>query len=303
MSKPAVHGKPKAMGGNKISKPRLHLRPGRPTGAELRKVALLQIETSLKALKGNNVSPDRVHDVRTYIKKLRAILQLASPVISKRQREHASALLRDAATRLAPLRDSEVLLRTLDDLLEESGLSVDAFSSLRAGLADTAEQRRRNDSKRIPLVLGYLRKLRDSLEKWPFHKLQGGDLKNRIRRSYRRGRIALKLCSSTPDANAFHLWRKQVKLLWYQLRITAPFWKNQGADLIDTTGRIGELAGEERDLTLLGDALEPRAQHREIQLLRDRISSVLPSLRHQALEAGADFYASKPKSFVRDLDL
>ena len=287
----------------KIPKARLHLRPGKPIGPELRKVALLQIGSSLLALKGNNALPDRVHDVRTYIKKLRAILHLASPVISKRHREHAAALLRNAAARLAPLRDSEVLLRTLDNLLEEHVFFADSFSSLRAGLADTAEQRRRNDAKKIPLVLGCLRKLKASVEEWPLEKLEAGDLKNRIRRSYRRGRIAMKHCCSEAEPDAFHLWRKQVKLLWYQLRITAPFWKNQAADLIDTTDKIGQLAGEERDLSLLRDALEKRAGQPEIGLLGDRIFSILPQLRREALDTGIEFYRSKPRSFVHDLDL
>ena len=235
----------------KKAKARLHLRHGKPCGSELRKIALLQIEAALESLRGNNVSPEPVHDARTYIKKLRAILQLASPVMSKKERDQPTILLREAAVRLAPLRDSEVRIRTLD---------------------------------------------------WPLDDLQGKDLKRRIRRSYRRGRTALDLCSTTPDPDPFHLWRKQVKQLWYQLRITAPYWKDEAADLIAATDKIGQLAGDERDLTLLRETLRLGPQGNATSLLIEKIDGLLPPLRRDAVEAGRSFYENRPKLFVAALE-
>lgn len=298
-------GKPRASRTGKerkTAKPRLHLRHGKPCGPELRKVALLQIEAALRALHGNNVSPDPVHDARTYIKKIRAILQLASTVMPGKQREQPIRLLREAAMRLGPLRDSEVRLRTLDALLERTGLPAGDYASLRAGLADVAKQRRQNDARRIPGVLASFRKLRDASESWPLDDLKGKDLKRRIRRSYRRGRTSLDLCRATPEPDPFHLWRKQVKELWYQLRITAPYWKDGAADLIEASGRIGQLAGEERDLTLLGETLRQGPQGKRTSLLLCNIAELLPSLRRDAVKAGHAFYANKPKNFVGDLE-
>lgn len=286
----------------KRAKARLNLRHGKPCGPELRKVALLQIEAALEALHGNNVSPDPVHDARTYIKKIRAILQLASPVMSRKQREKPTRLLKEAAMRLGPLRDSEVRVRTLDSLLEQTGLPADDYASLRAGLADVAKQRRQNDARRIPGVLASLRELRDSTASWPLDDLEGKDLKRRIRRSYRRGRTALDLCRATPGPGPFHLWRKQVKELWYQLRITAPYWKEQAADLIKATGRIGQLAGDERDLTLLGETLRQGPQGKTTALLLGKIAELLPSLRRDAVKAGHAFYANRPRHFIGDLE-
>jgi CHAD domain-containing protein len=283
-------------------KARLHLRRGKPFGPELLKVAVLQIEAALEALHGNNVSPDPVHDARTYIKKLRAILQLASPVMSKKQREILISQLRESALKLAPLRDSEVRVRTLDSLLEQTGLPVDDYASIRAGLADVAKQRRHNDVRRIPGVLSSLMELRDSTESWPFNALEGKDLKRRIRRSYRRGRTTLDLCAATPEPDSFHLWRKQVKQLWYQLRITAPYWKDEAVDLIEATGRIGQLAGDERDLTLLGETLRMGPQGKATSLLQAKIADLLPSLRRDAVTAGQAFYESRPKHFIESLE-
>lgn len=289
--------------GKKSAKPRLHLRRGKPLGHELRKIAIQQVEAAIRELHGNNVSPDPVHNARTYIKKVRAILQLASPAMSKKQREEPTTLLREAALRLAPLRDSEVRVRTLDTLLEQTGLPADDYASLRAGLADVAKQHRHNDARQIPRVLGFLGKLRDSIDDWPLEDLQGGDLKRRVRRSYRRGRISLDLCSSTPEPEPFHLWRKQVKQLWYQLRITSPYWKNKASDPIAVMGRIGQLAGEERDLTLLGETLKQGPQGKASSLLLGKIAWILPRLRRKAVAEGLSFYGPRPRIFIGDLDL
>jgi len=286
----------------KSSKARLQMRPGKPCGPELRKIVLLQIEAALEALHGNNVSPDSVHDARTYIKKLRAVLHLASPVMSRKQREQPTRHLRESAVRLGPLRDSEVRVRTLDSLLEQTGLPLDDYASLRAGLADVAKQRRHNDARRIPGVLASLRELRDAAESWPLDGLEGKDLKRRIRRSYRRGRTALDLCSATMDPDPFHLWRKQVKQLWYQLRITAPYWKDKATELIVATARIGQLVGNERDLTLLGETLKLGPQGKATSLLLGKIAELLPSLRRDAVMAGHAFYETRPKHFVENLE-
>jgi len=286
----------------KSAKARLHLRHGKPFGSELRKIALLQIDGALESLQGNNVSPGPVHDARTYIKKLRAILQLASPVVSRKQRELHTRHLREAAMRLETLRDSEVRVLTLDSLLEKAGLPVDDYATLRAGLADVAKQRRHNDARRIPGVLASLREVRTAAKSCPLDELSGRDLKRRIRRSYRRGRTALELCHSTPDPDPFHLWRKQVKQLWYQLRITAPYWKDEAGDLIAATGKIGQLAGDERDLTLLGETLRLGPQGKATSLLLAKIAERLPHLRRDAVTAGHTFYEIRPKIFVEDLE-
>lgn len=287
----------------KSAKRRLHIRPGKPVGPELRRIVIFQIEAALASLKGNNVSHDAVHDARTCIKKIRAILQLSCPAMSRKQRVLANRLLSEASQRLAPLRDSEVRVRMLDSLLERTGLHVDDYASLRTGLADVAKQRRINDARKIPAVLNALRRVRGAADSWPMEDLTGKDLKRRMRRTYRRGRTALALCSVSPDPDPFHLWRKQVKMLWYQLRITAPLWKGRGEDLICSTERIGQLAGDERDLGLLRETLIMGPKGKATSLLLAKIAILLPELRRQALDSGLAFYGIRPKQFVEYLDL
>jgi CHAD domain-containing protein len=285
------------------TKPRLHFLKEKSFGKELRKLASLQLEAALHELKGNNVSPDAVHNARTYIKKVRSILQLAAPSLPRALREELLHQLGEAAARMAPLRDAEVHVQTLDHLLEKAGIPTEPLIAIRAGLADVAKQRRINDARRIPKVIASLRSVRDSIPEWPLDDLGAKDLYRRIRRTYRRGRTALDLCSTTDDPEEFHLWRKLVKQLWYQLRITAPYWPRKGEELITASGRIGHLAGIERDYTLLAATLAKGPKSKASKLLQETISDLLPRLRQQAMKAGERFYAEKPKSFIRDLGL
>lgn len=292
----------KASRGN-VKKPRLHFLKDKSFGKELKRIAFLQLESAVSELKGNNVSPGAIHNARTYIKKVRSILQLAAHSLPRALREELFNQLGDAAARMGPLRDAEVHVQTLDHLLRHGDLPPEPLIALRTGFADVAKQRRINDARRIPKVIASFRAVRDSIPEWPLDDLDAKDLRRRIRRTYRRGRTALDLCSSTDDPEEFHLWRKLVKQLWYQLRITAPYWPSKGEELIAACGRIGDLAGTERDYTMLAATLAKGPQSKASKLLQETITALLPRLRHQAISSGEVFYAEKPKSFIRDLGL
>lgn len=283
-----------------MRKPRLHLQRGKPFGKELRKLASLQLEAALSELKGNKVGADAIHNARTYIKKVRSILQLAAPSIPRALREDLHLNLGEAASRMGPLRDAQVHLETFDHLLKKADLPATQLMSLRAGFADVAKQRRIHDIRRIPKVIATLRQIGKGVADWPIDDLNAKDLRRRIRSTYRRGRTALDLCSSTDDLEEFHFWRKLVKQLWYQLRITAPYWPRNAEELIAASGRIGHLAGTERDYTLLRATLAKGPKSKGSKLLQERIADLLPRLRKEAMKAGEIFYTEKPRSFVRD---
>lgn len=284
-------------------KTRLHLRKGRRPGQELKAVAALQLKAALDELKGNNVSPDPIHHARTYIKKVRSIIQIASPALPRALRGKLQGQLKQAACRMAPLRDSEVRLQTLDLLLKRFREPFGQFSAIRNGFADVARQQRVNGAKQIPRVIGFLRKTLASVPDWPMDELRPRDLHRRIKGTYRRGRTLLDLCRSTKDPEDFHRWRKQVKQLWYQLRITAPHWPGDARELIEASGEIGHYAGIERDYTLLAAELAKGPRSKASLILQETIARLLPDLRRKAISAGELLYARKPKAFVEDLRL
>ncbi len=212
-------------------------------------------------------------------------------------------LLHEAASRLGPLRDSEVQVRSLDIVLAVEGLPSEPFSSLREGLCNIAKQVRTNDQRQVPRIAGFLKKILKTVPEWPLDSLTGKDLRRRIRRTYRRGRTTLDLCHISNDLRIFHVWRKLVKQLGYQLRITAPFWPDSAEKLIASNKNIGELAGTERDYSLLLQTLKQGPKTHSSKQAIQMIEEQLPSLYKKALEEGRHFYEAKPKLFIEGLNL
>lgn len=286
-----------------LRKPRLYLFRKECIDTGLQAIASLQLEWAIAGLKGNNVSPRAIHNTRTTIKKVRAIIELTAPCFTRGQRSDLTATLRDAASRIAPLRDSEVLLNTFDLLLEKTIEPPVYYASLRDGLVDQARQSRSNGSRQIPHVIRLLKRIHQSIPEWSLNKLTGQDLRRRIRRTYRRGRITLDHSATFGDEEKFHKWRKLVKLLWYQLRLTSRHWPDDAKALMLEIATIGESAGTERDLTLLSHWLEKGQKTPSSNLLQEALASLLPQLRKQAISAGNNFYQEKPRQFVSALDL
>ncbi len=283
--------------------PRLYLRRGEKISKGLRTIVKLQLEAAIDELDGNNVSPGPVHNARTYIKKVGSIIQLAAPALGQVRREHLLELLHEASSRLGPLRDSEVQVLSLDVALEAAGLPAEQFSSLRSGLADIAKQRRSNDWRQVPRIMGFLEKALKTVPEWPLDGLGGKDIRRRIRRTYRRGRTTLDLCLERPEPVLFHNWRRLVKQLGYQIRITQRFWPDSAEALILSINKIGELAGQEHDYSLLVQTMKHGPKNRTSEEAIALIDGLIPTLHRKAVEEGKRLYEAKPKIFVETLDL
>lgn len=294
-------------GGSRKSstKPRLHLlkQEGSCIGTGLRKIAALQLEAAIAGLEIRRADPEAVHDARTYIKKVRAIIQIASPAFPTPLRRQLIAELRAASSRIGALRDADVHLETIDDLLRQHGLADKGYSALRARLLRLAIRRRTRANSRIEKVIATLRKICAESAAWPGHLVRPEDVRKRIRRAYRQGRIGLNACEASQDPEPFHCWRKHVKRLWYQLRLTCRFWPQDAARLIRKAGEIGELAGRERDLTLMKETLCKWSSTTASRHLISVIEKEVARLRGKAIRKGRHFYRTRPAKFLENLAL
>lgn len=286
-----------------LKKPRLHLRPGKRCGEELRKITLLQLEAAREGFRVNKASPDSVHDARTFIKKVRAILEMAAPLLANRDLNKAVRVLRDAASKLSPLRDSDVAVETLDLVLVEASMSSDVFDSIRAGLVNIAKQQRVNLGRQLPRVRSALSEAARTITKMPLEKVSLEDLPGRLRRSYRRARNSLETFEMKNDPESFHRWRKLTKQVWYQIRVTAPFWPDHARELIAALDAIGDLAGKERDLMLLEETLSSGPAGRSVSELIAKLKILQQSLRKEAVLMGREFFEARPRDFIEPLRL
>jgi CHAD domain-containing protein len=191
---------------------------------------------------------DRVHEVRTRLKRARAAL--AQVRQAGRSAARDDRRLRDIAKRLARPRDLAVQAHTFrvlgtrlpaevpEDVVRQLGR---VERQIRHTLAADEVERELRRSARA------LRKARRRLHPWRVSgsRRAAGDA---ITRTYRKARRAMRAAATEPTPERFHDWRKQVKRLWYQLRIVRGAVPELATTLIPKVERLAELLGQIHDL-------------------------------------------------------
>ncbi len=235
-------------------------------------------------------SAEAVHETRKAIKRLRATMRLLEGELGAKRAERERGLLRDVAKRLAGTRDAEVMVQTLDGLMERHPRKLGrrrALAELRGHLEReraAATARTEHDAAARAEALAELRSLRARVAGWRLTDRSAGRLAGpgleriyragrdgrergseaRKRRSKARGRKSVARASRS-EARALHRWRKHVKDLRYALEaidVKAGGAKGSGggkgpggrvAALAKRADGLGETLGEEHDLMLLAE--------------------------------------------------
>lgn len=250
-----------------------------------------------------------VHEVRKHLKKLRAAMRLAVPVVGKKQHALEDRCVRKIGRLVSDLRDAQVRLQTLIQLRDEIArgpedipfprieellsLERESFSAAFAGWQKQA----------IP----QLERVEARLLKWPLNVLTWKQICGAVGKIYKRGQRGLETTINEPDPENFHAWRKRVKDIWYQLRILQPLNRVVLTEMSHDAGVLGELLGRERDLHFLWARLEKECSD---EALRDELAQIEKLIRKQgkrlrtnALELGRRFYAEPAKAFAKRISI
>jgi CHAD domain-containing protein len=327
--------------------------PGEPLPEALRRIALGQLDLAIELLGGGAaggesaggngnqgatgnfdgkaggrvLDKEAIHDARKALKRLRALVRLLRGELGERHYKREHAILRDAARRLASARDAEVMVGTLDALLERHPRKLGRHRQLielRKQLVaerGAAERATLGDRATREEVLLELSGLRERVRRWSLPERPGIALVERdLRLIYRDGRERRRHVARGKDgggargkggrgahgkdgggARAAHAWRKRVKDLRYAAEILGQRPLARRAD------RLAELLGEEHDLVVLAGLLPPPGRapfkgkrgRRARKALLERIERRRRRLRRRALQEGKRVYGRKPKQFVR----
>jgi len=275
----------------------LRLHRHEPLAKEVRRIARGQIDTACRALESQENPDGAFHEARKVLKKLRALLQLVAPEFGPTQLKREKARFRDAARLLAPVRDAQVRVKTLDALLHGAEFAAEEFAQVRHDLQAMADQKIRHADLATRRAVEILRQARASVQRWPLADLKWKPIQREIQRSYRKGRKALQRYQRKPTPETFHTWRKHLKETCYHLRIVRNLLP-ETAKQIDALKELGELAGNAQDLTVLRKTLPTHKAGVQTALLIREIDVRLPALYHAALEHGRQIYARKPRDFA-----
>jgi hypothetical protein len=318
----------------------LGLQPGEPPAQALKRMALGQLDMALELLedggRGASAAEATVHDTRKALKRLRALLRLLEGELTRAELAREQAALRRAARELAGARDAEVMLNTLEALIERHPRKLGRRKGVRRLRRALLAQRERaaqatlDHGDTLAVITTELRGLRARVELWDLRA--GGEsqqVASGLSKLYAQGRIRHERAARRKgkDSAAMHEWRKHVKHLRYAAEMlerhppaqTKP--SRRAAQLQRVAARADRLAetlGEEHDLAVLGDWVKQRGakrgKHRRPggskalrvdrgtrKILLELIERRRRKLRRRALRDGERLYRSSRKRFVRSL--
>jgi CHAD domain-containing protein len=271
----------------------------------IKRVVLEQMDTILQAGQATSGNQDEaVHDARTSLKKIRAMLRLVRDEIDGEVFQQENICFRDAGRHLSAVRDAAVIVETFDKLIEHfsAQLAADAFTELRKTLRQSSTTRRAEKQKALAVVGRTISAARQRVEHWPINHDGFSTLRPGVERAFRRGRRGFAMAGDQPSVENFHEWRKDVKCLWYQIRVLKPVWPKMMEQLADELEVLADYLSEDHDLAILRErVLEHAGQSDDRPALETLVALIdqrRGELQVEATHLGARVYGEKPRAFV-----
>jgi CHAD domain-containing protein len=278
------------------------IRPNESVSQGLRRVVKKELSSARTELRKASPPPDdAIHEARKSIKKVRAVMELIAAddghgLAGCRKR------VRKVNRMLSALRDADAMLAILAKLRSKAPHAFDehTFARVRRRLS-SHKQTLMKDARHDAVwksVDRELRKVRKKAKQWrPMHR-QFGALAPGIRVSYRRGRKALARARKGQGAADFHEWRKQIKALWYQLRLVQRCGPGIGKD-VRVLHQAETWLGDDHNVVVLCAELSKDASLCDIARLRRAADRYQCELRRKAIASAAGIYRSRPAIYVR----
>lgn len=271
----------------------------------LRRLAAKQLKAAADALRGSNGLKDAsVHEARKSVKKVRAILHLVEEDHG-RHLSDSRKRLRAVNRRLAVVRDANATLEVLAKIGRKNPqlLSEHTIARVRRTLSSQKDEVMRaagRDHSRAKAAKA-IRALQKAATRWRPRHRGFGALAAGIRATHRRGRKAMKRAVKRQHAADFHAWRKEIKTLWYELRLL----EDCGADIrqdIRALDRAETMLGDEHNTVVLCEHLfddresGPAADPDGLRCAAERYQR---DLRRKTTASARPIYTLTPDEYVQ----
>ena len=253
-----------------------------------------------------------VHEARKNFKRLRAVLRLVRNVIGEGAYQQEDTCFRDAGRRLAVLRDSAVIVETLDNVCAfyAADLPQESFASIRAKLVDWQQaisQQFLQDGRMLREVTAVLQEARPRFAALPINQDGFGAFAAGLQHVYGRGRRCMDAAYAANSPELFHDWRKQVKYLWHHVELLTLVWPPVMDEVVRELHELSDYLGVAHDLVVLRHMLSEWADNFTADDDLPRLLALLAE-RQAALETAANplgqrFYAERPSTFVHRLSV
>jgi CHAD domain-containing protein len=278
------------------------LKPQETVARGLRRLAKKQLRAARDELRKSSPPADAaIHEARKSLKKVRAIRDLIEADAGAGVKRDKKALRR-VSRKLSDVRDASAMPEVLKKLRQRNPQLLDehTLARLRRRLIsrkqESMEGARRNGVWKD--IDRDLRALRRRVNDWrPTHR-RFGALASGLRRTLRRGRKALAHAKKRRRAGDFHEWRKQVKALWYELRLIAACSPEIGRD-VTALHRAETALGDDHNIAVLCRRLWQDASLNERERLQRAADRLQRALRRKAIADTAQIYRRSAGEYVR----
>jgi CHAD domain-containing protein len=276
-----------------------------PIPAGLRRLARKELRSISKHLDGATPPrDDAIHEARKSVKKVRALAEVVEADKGRGIGKSAKRL-QAISRRLSRLRDADAMLEILNKLRSHDRqiLNEHAFARVRRSLLShkRSVMKTANHKRAWRQLLKRVRRIRRDARQWqPAHR-RFGALVPGIRVAYRRGRKAMARARQRQRAVDFHEWRKEMKALWYELRLLEESSPRIRRD-VRALHRAETWLGDEHNVVVLcaelsknGSLCEGQIDVDRVRLAGDRYQT---ELRRKALESASRVYARTARNYV-----
>lgn len=276
----------------------------------LKRVALEQLQRAQQECEDRDLDSDtKVHQIRKRMKKLRALLRLAKDRLGDKNFRSGNHRARSLARRLAGDRDAQVMLDTAnalagdDPVLAGAGLEqVQTQLQTQVGHhAQRSELGLRLQQSRQELI-----EMQNEVTEWPLRGKGLSAIESGLRRTYKRGRKALKKVGRDANDEDMHTWRKRVKDYWYHVRLLENAWPGLMTCQADELKILSELLGDHNDLSVLETTLVqlPREVIGDEQkdVWKSQIGREKRRLRRHAMLLGRRIYTEPAGRLIDRID-
>jgi CHAD domain-containing protein len=233
---------------------------------------------------------------------LKSVVTLRASVAKRHAREDRR--VRQIGKLVSDLRDAHVRLQTLIELRDDN---PKRFSQLENLLSIERESFSAAFAGWQKQAVPKLQALGNRLAQWPLDDLTWKNVCAAVAKSYRRGRNALDRALKKQNAKCMHAWRKEVKQLWYQLRLLEPLNRTVLEKIAADAKTLGQLLGRDHDYAFLLERFDKNQDDPALDAERAQLEKLIRKRTHRlqrnATELGRRFYAEPPKAFAKRISI
>jgi CHAD domain-containing protein len=285
---------------------RIH--PGASISASVKTAGQEQIDNIFRKFSAKSKKGSTAHETRKAMKRLRALLHLIKPAMSKGDFQRDEARLKQIAKMMSGVRDIQAMVETLDKLqIWDPAVATNPVAiALRTHLEAkrTAAEKKMNGATMVK-VRKLLQEARDGFVDIQLRTDDFAPLAATIEADYRKARRAFHQAYELGEDEAFHDWRKYVQRHWRQLVLIAPVWPKAIRPLIALARDLSEALGDDHDLYVLSEYLKAEAERfgegEGLDALLGTCRRRQDALRQEARGMGARLLAEKPASLANRL--